>query len=114
MTATNETLIQALQEQVAELTTAQTNCRVQCDNLKTRVETLESMGGELTVANSDVATKLQDLTNQYNELDASIRAINSCNCTITSITDVFRYLGITKIELVDNTLKISLYKGDEE
>lgn len=39
--ASNETLIGALQEQVAQLTTAQTNCRTQCDNNKTRIETLE-------------------------------------------------------------------------
>lgn len=108
MTATNETLIQALQEQVADLTTAQQNCRTQCDNLKIRVETLESMGGELTVANSDVATKLQDLTNQCNELDASVRAINSCNCTIENISDVIDRIGLKKIELVDGVLKITL------
>lgn len=106
--AENRSLIDNLQEQVDNLIVAQTNCKAQCDDLKIRVETLESMEEELTTANSDVATKLQDLTNQYNELEAAVRAINSCNCSIENISDVINRIGLKKIELVDGVLKITL------
>lgn len=54
-TAANESLLQALQEQVAALTTAQQNCRTQCDHLKAQVDSLTDQ----TITNTNAITSLQ-------------------------------------------------------
>lgn len=48
------------------------------------------------MTNSDIASKLEDLTNQMNELESVVRAINSCNCTIPTISDVIGRIGLKK------------------
>lgn len=67
--ASNESLLKTLQEQVAALTTAQQNCRTQCDELKVQVGSLTDRTSSLeeqstintttiTTINSSLADKL--------------------------------------------------------
>lgn len=92
-TAANESLLQALQEQVAALTTAQQNCRTQCDQLKAQVGSLTDND-----ANQDKAILL--LKQKIDQTDADIDALQQMPSG-------------PQMELVGTTLNITLPTTEE-
>lgn len=81
----NKTLLEALYGQVAELKTAQSNCRQQCDKLKERVEKLEGQVSTNTQDIADLNGKIKNLETADSLLQ---KAINDANARIDSTNRV--------------------------
>lgn len=73
----NGTLIEAMQAQIAELTTAQRDCRTQCDNNKTRIDTLEEETSTNTNGISALEAQYQEILDSVTALE---RGLSSCSC----------------------------------
>lgn len=100
-TATNESLLQVLQEQVAALTTAQQNCRTQCDQLKAQV-------GSLTDDISDIESALAvDTVDNWGYVE--LITVRDLKAEVTAKLDSLEASTkqIPQIELQDKQLKIT-------
>lgn len=101
-TASNESLLKSLQEQVAALTTAQQNCRTQCDQLKAQVGSNSERISNCETADSLLTEKIQatdQLPQQLQDLKAEVTAkLDSLEASTKQIP---------QIELQDKQLKIT-------
>lgn len=107
-TSGNETIIQGMQVQIAELTTAQTNCRTQCDNNKTRIDTLEEQTTTNTNGISDLEAQYQEILESLTALE---RGLSSCSCD-----EMWANLynkDLAKFSLNGTTLNITLPNTEE-
>lgn len=107
-TSGNETLIQAMQAQIAELTTAQLDCRTQCDNNKTRIDTLEEETSTNTNGISALEAQYQEILERLTALESGL---SSCSCE-----EMWANLynkDLAKFSLNGTTLNITLPNTEE-
>lgn len=107
-TAVNETVIQAMQAQIAELTTAQSDCRTQCDNNKARIETLEEETSTNTNGISALEAQYQEILERLTALESGL---SSCSCE-----EMWANLynkDLAKFSLNGTTLNITLPNTEE-
>lgn len=102
-TAVNETLIQAMQAQIAELTTAQYDCRTQCDNNKTRIDTLEEETSTNTNGISALEAQYQEILERLTALESGL---SSCECS-EKWANLYNK-DLAKFSLNGSTLNITL------